>query len=482
VAIKLDYVPQARQLIAHLARASEIFFGGSAGGGKSHLLRWDAVDFCIHCPKLTAVIFRRNYPQLVNNHVRPLQRTLPAEIANWNESNKEFRFANGSVLIFKHLDHISAMEDIQGWEIHYAGVDEATHLEPEILRFIRSRMRLGDYRETLEKAIKVNPRIREYADRLPRTVLASNPGGISHDYLKQNYIDPAPPETEFVDEHGISKIFIPAKMTDNSYLDQNYAAQFAEMPEWQRRQLVDGDWDTIPGAFFDCWSREKVIPPFNIPRHWTRFRSMDWGYRTPFSVMWWAVSDGSPVVNKHGDTVVYPEGAMIGYREWYGAKKGQRGWINLGLRMEPEDVAKRMLDLEGGEDIAYGVADPSIWRADGGPSVAEKMARSGVFWQRAANERASGSAMTYQRMAADQLLVFDTCEAAVQYIPQAETDEKKPEEYKKQGSDHVVDCIRYACASRPVVKHDERRNRPGFRLPTMDEMMRQRYQPTENWI
>lgn len=482
-AIRLDYSPQPRQLIAHMARSKEVFFGGSAGGGKTYFLRWDAVDFCIHCPKITAVIFRRTFPQLVNNHIRPLQRDLPEQIAVWNESHREFRFVNGSVLIFKHMEHARSVEDIQGWDIHYAGIDEGAQFEPDMLRFIRSRMRLGSYADDLAKLAEKQPRIKEYAQRLPRMVIASNPGGESHDYLKQNYIDPAPPETEFVDEHGISKIFIPARMTDNRYLDSNYAAQFAEMPEWQRRQLVEGDWDTIPGAFFDCWDSERVILPFQIPRHWTRFRSMDWGYRTPFSVAWWAVSDGSPVIDKEGTQRVYPEGCMIRYREWYGAKTAQRGgWTNIGLRLEPEEVARRMLDMEAGEEIAYGVADPSIWRSDGGPSVAEKMANSGVYWQRAANDRASGSAMMYQRIARKMLLVFDTCTAFIRLLPQAETDDKKAEEYKKQGADHVIDCARYACASRPMVTYATQRRPQGWALPTLDDVLSRRIRQTEQWI
>ena len=44
------------------------------------------------------------------------------------------------------------------------------------------------------------------------------------------------------------------------------------------RQNYDGDWSVIEGAFFENWSDAgHFCPPFQIPRGWVRFRSMDWG-------------------------------------------------------------------------------------------------------------------------------------------------------------------------------------------------------------
>jgi hypothetical protein len=44
------------------------------------------------------------------------------------------------------------------------------------------------------------------------------------------------------------------------------------------------------GAYFDCWRYDlHVVEPFEVPAHWARFRSMDWGSAKPFSVGWWAI-------------------------------------------------------------------------------------------------------------------------------------------------------------------------------------------------
>ena len=86
---------------------------------------------------------------------------------------------------------------------------------------------------------------------------------------------------------------IPSRLTDNkilmerdpAYKSRLYLVGSAELV----RAWLEGDWSAIEGAFFDCWAESKhVVRPFAIPEHWMRFRSMDWGSASPFSVGWWA--------------------------------------------------------------------------------------------------------------------------------------------------------------------------------------------------
>lgn len=479
--IVLPYNAQPRQQVLHRATANNILYGGAAGGGKSIGIRWDVVDFCIHCPNLFALLLRRQYQQLRNNHIIQLQQQLPPEVATWNESNSEFRFYNGARMICRHLEHEKDVEFLQGQEFHIVGIDEAAQFTPYQLAYIQSRMRLGSYKEFLEKEAAKNPSLKAYVERLPRLVMGSNPGGESHNWLKDNFVTAAPPEQEWRDEDGRSFIFIPATMRDNKYIDANYEAQFRELPEYQRRQLVEGDWDTVAGAYFDCFStKDHVIPPVHIPAHWTRFRSMDWGFRQPFAIYWYAVADETPVMGKDG-TYKFDEGTLICYREWYGVQPGEkRGWTMKGLRIEPEEVAAGILDRETGEQIAYGVADPSCWRSDGGPSVIEKMAKQGVHWQRASNERALGSQLLYQRIATGKFYVSEACEHLIRTLPVVETDPKKPEEYLKCGFDHGVDSLRYGSATRPRVNTITRHK--GMMLPTMNDLMKPVYRTERQWI
>ena len=462
--IRIDYVPQPRQKVFHNAYARQILYGGAAGGGKSAALRMDAVDFCLNCPGLTAVVFRRTQPQLLRNHIMEIKRELPSTIGTYNETHKHFQFNNGSVLIFKSLEYDRDCEDIQGWEIHAGYVDEAGQLTPYMLDYIISRIRLGKYSKTMEHW---KPELDAYKDRLPRYALSANPGGISHHYLKGKFIDPAAPETVFYDatlkdpsdpdDKGWSTIYIPASMRDNKYLDAGYAAQFGNLPDHLQRQLRDGDWNVIPGAFFDCFDAQKhVIKPFAVPHHWTRFRSCDWGHATPFSVGWWAVSDGQPVTSHDGEDIVFPEGALIRYREWYGCAKKNGIATTKGLRLSGTEVAEGIIQRQSEEEhINYSVADPSMWRSDGGPSQAERALKSGVVFQKADNQRELGWQEMYRRINDGMLFVFDTCQEFIRTIPAIESDERKPEDItqtNRGGEDHIADETRYACMSRPIIR------------------------------
>ena len=467
--IVLPYEPQARQLLLHQTRARQILYGGAAGGGKTAAIRWDAIDFCLNCPGVTAVLFRRTGPQLEQNHIVQI-RELPRAVGSYNETQKVFRFVNGSQLVFKHLEHEHDVDDIQGWEIHWAGVDEAAQCTPYQLGYIRSRQRVS--RELKAKWVEQGKGA--YAERLPRLVLCSNPGGVGHLFLKERFVDPAPAETVFHDESsrnpldptdlGTPTIFIPAKLGDNKYIDASeYLRQFSDLPEYQQKMLRDGDWNAIAGAFFDCWHTQKhVVEPFEVPKWWVRFRSCDWGHKTPFSIGWWAVSDGSPVTTKSGAQVSYPVDSIIRYREWYGGVK------NKGLQMDARKVGEQVKVLEKGEKVSYGVMDPSAWRADAGPSAAEKFAKAGVMFRRADNQRVMGWQELYGRLQGrdgePMLYVFDTCASFIRTVPIQVGSERDPNDIEKGPEDHVADETRYACMSRPYF-HAKPKSRRGIADP-----------------
>ena len=458
--ITLDYTPQPKQELLHKCKAKQILFGGAIGGGKSHCLRWDVIAFCCENPGLQAYIFRKSLPELESNHIQQIKREIPKELGQFSESRKRMEFFNGSYIQFQYLERDSDCDRIQGTEIHIAGVDEAGQLSAYQLGYIKSRMRLGGYQ----------PKQKNY---LPRLLMTANPGGQSHNFLKALYIDPAPPESYFYDvtmkdprnkaDKGWLSMYIPSRMEDNKYIDPNYGASVSGLPEELAKALREGDWDLVQGSYFgDIFRRERhVLKPFEIPRSWVKFRSFDWGSAKPFSVGWYAIAQ------QHEK---FPDGAMIKYREWYGASGPDRG-----LKMTAEEVAAGIRSRERGETLDFGVADPSIWKFDGGPSIGERMSKMGIRFRRGDNSRTAGWDQLRQRMIGDDnvpmLYFFETCTDLIRTLPILVHDNNRVEDIDTRQEDHAADETRYACMARPYQRRIEKEDDDIWRQPTVGEMM-----------
>ena len=407
------------------------------------------IALCVAVPGLQCYLFRRTYPELVSSHLEGpgsflelLGPWIECGAAKVNVSSLDVQFPQlGSAIHLRHCQYETDLPKYQSAEIHVLALDEATHFSESMYRFLRGRVRLG--------GLKVPA---DYRSKLPLVLAASNPGGVGHNWVKARYIDPAPGGYKLIDEEGLSRVFIPAKLTDNKILTAADPLYVARLKQAGSEQLVkawlDGNWDIIDGAYFDCWSGDMVIRPFEIPKQWLRFRSFDWGSARPFSCGWWAVA---------GETYQgIPKGALVRYREWYGARAA-----NEGLKLTAEQVSAGIRDMEAkGEEIAYSVADPAIFAEDGGPSIAERMAP--IYWTRADNKRTPGHKQVggwdqmRQRMQGQDgkpmIYCFDTCADSIRTIPTLQHDTSRPEDLDTNAEDHAADEWRYACMSRPWIR------------------------------
>jgi hypothetical protein len=268
-----------------------------------------------------------------------------------------------------------------------------------------------------------------------------------------------------VNEGTIDAAVIPSRIQDNRIMldgDPGYVDRLrmvgskALVKAW-----LEGDWSAVEGAFFDCWDEGKhVLDPFALPEHWLRFRAMDWGYAAPFSVGWWAVVGE----DLYAQDRWLPRGALLRYREWYGADKSHKG-----LRLTAEQVAEGIKARES-EPISYGVIDPAAWSEDGGPSIAERMFQKGVPMRRADNARVGkeGHLGGWDQMRSrlvgqdgnPMLFVFSTCRDFIRTVPVLQHDPDKAEDLDTEAEDHVADEARYACMSRPWVREGPKAKKP----------------------
>lgn len=460
--------PQRDAMDLHFV--GELFYGGAAGGGKSDFLLGDFLaDVATYGRWWRGIIFRRTYAELEELLSRS-REIYPQTGATWNELRHTWRWPNGATLKFRYLQRDADVRRYQGHQYTWIGWDELTQWPTMFpYRFLRSRLRSAHDVPT--------KRIRS----------AGNPGGPGHLWVKAYFIDPAPMGRDLLvdEETDLERIFIPSRLVDNTILvsnDPTYERRLKGLGGNLAKAMLEGDWNIIEGAFFDTWSGERnVCRPFMVPDEWTRFRSMDWGSAKPFSVGWWAIaSDHHQVETPGGRSLVIPRGALVRYREWYGSN----GQPNVGLKMTAEDVAAGIVEREYGEKITYGVGDPSMWIADGGPSIAERMFKAGVQQRKADNKRTpkkgamGGWDQMRQRINGDEtgpgLVVFTTCRDFLRTVPVLQHDPINAEDLDTDMEDHAGDETRYACMSRPYVRPKPKKPKPELRTLatiTFDEMM-----------
>lgn len=422
----------------------EVFFGGARGGGKTDGVLGDFLEHAgTYGKDAIGLMIRRRRTELIETIER--SRAIYGPLGwQYHEQDKMWRALDGARLRFAYLERDSDAEAYQGHSYTRLYVEEIGNFPSE------------------RPILKLMATLRSGAGVPVGFRATGNPGGPGHQWVKARYIDPAPSGFRVIKDtlSGLERVYIPSRVGDNKFLGESYVQQLKASGSAQLvRAWLEGDWSVIDGAFFDVWSNEKhVIRPFEIPGDWLRFRSADWGFARPFSVGWWAV-----VGDDHG---TIPRGAIVRYREWYGAESA-----NVGIRLTAEAVAQGILEREQGDKISYGVLDPAAFAQDGGPSIAERMMRLGVMFRRADNKRVSqlgaigGWDQMRQRMVGDadgrpMVYCFSTCVDSIRTIPALQHDADKPEDLDTDGEDHAADEWRYACMSRPWVRKQAAPEKP----------------------
>lgn len=464
--LKID-PPSEKQKLFLTANSKYIGFGGARGGGKSWAVRTKAKLLALRYPKIKILIVRRTYPELINNHINILVFELNG-IAKYNKSEKVFTFGNGSIIKMGYCSGDQDLLQYQGSEWDCIFLDEATNLSEYQMKTITACLR----------------GVNEYPKRVYYTC---NPGGQGHEYIKRIFVDKKYQDGEDPSDYT----FIQSLVTDNHVLMESqpdYIKQLEALPPRLRDMWLYGSFDVYEGMFFEeftdrpegyltrQWSH--VIEPFEIPDDWTVMRVFDWGYAKPFACEW--------IFMDH-------DGVMYVGLELYGCTKT----ANEGVKWTPDQVFAEIHKIESehrwlkGKKI-QGVADPAIWDAQTGESLAERAAKHQVFFQKGDHARIPGWMQMHYRLYQDEngyamMYFFKNCKHAIRTLPLLLYDEHKPEELDTSLEDHIADALRYGCMARmiaPRVKGspDEYNSTPQHMfldIPKEDIIARPKKQRTE---
>jgi len=401
------------------AAETDVLYGGAAGGGKSYAMLVDPLRFA-HRAAHRALILRRSMPELrelIDKSRELYPKAFPG--SKFREVEKIWTFPSGAKLEFGYLERDADVYRYQGQAYSWIGFDEITHLNTEFSwNYLASRLRTTDS--------EITPYMR----------CTANPGGSGATWVKKRYVNPAPSNEPFVGKDGLTRKFIPARLEDNPYLakDGRYEQMLKALPEVQRRQLLEGNWDITEGAAFTEFDvMVHVITPFEIPIGWERLKGIDYGYASESSCIWGCVDPS--------------DGTLIIYRELY--RKGLTG----------EMLAQMITNMELEDPYSVqGVLDTAAWNRTGttGPTVGETLQRAGHKLRRADKNRIQGKIQIHEYLRVQpsgrpKIQIFNSCPNLIRELQSIPLDKSNPEDVDTHAPDHAYDALRYLIMSRPKV-------------------------------
>ena len=399
------------------ASEKDVLYGGAAGGGKSYAMLVDPLRYA-HKKAHRALILRRSMPELremIDKSRELYPQAFPG--AKFKEVEKLWNFPSGAQVHFGFLERDADVYRYQGQAYSWIGFDEITHLPTEFSwNYLASRLRTTD------------PEIQTYLR------CTANPGGVGSHWVKKRYIEPQEHNKSFEGKDGLTRKFIPAKLSDNPYLDADgvYEQMLKSLPPTQRQQLLEGNWDVAEGAAFTEFEPLKhVITPFALPVHWERVKGIDYGYASE-SCCLWGIMDMN-------------DGTLIIYREVY--RKGLTG----------EELGSIITDMEAEDPFSVnGVLDTAAWANTGttGPTVGESLVRAGHKLRRADKNRIQGKVQLHEYLKVREngrpkLQIFNTCPNLIRELQSIPLSKSNPEDVDTHASDHAYDALRYMIMSRP---------------------------------
>lgn len=395
--------PQAGSQVAFLScPVFEVLYEGTRGGGKTECL---LMDFAKEVGKgfgaaWAGILFRKTYKQLsdVIAKSKKLFKQMFGDKAKFNQTDSSWQWESGERLLLRHFDKKDDYFNYHGHEYSWLAFEELCSWASS------------------EPLVKMMSTVRCSRPGVPMRVrCTTNPYGPGHGWVKRRYKlhlpikdrrvlrnlkdekgNPLPDRVSIHSDVRENKILLAA---DPRYLDKLRASCRSEA---ERKAWLEGSWDIIAGGMFDDLYDSKIhcVAPFLIPHSWVIKPAFDWGSSRPFSVGWWAKSDGSDVMLRDGNWRSTVRGDVFRMREWYGCVKDEP---DTGLKITASDIAKGMVERQLKWDIQNvvkkGIADSAIFSVENGHSVALDMAKEvtlsngqkypGVKWDPA--DKKSGS-------------------------------------------------------------------------------------------
>jgi PBSX family phage terminase large subunit len=286
-------------------------FSGGFGNGKTTAGCLKGIALSQY-PGNFGLVGRLTYPELRDTTRRSFFELCPPEYyakehgGEWRRSENHLILANGSEVIFRHLDTI-AEKELLSLNLGWFYIDQAEEIGEKLFLVLQSRLRKANVPRRFG-FITCNP----------------EPGN----WIYERFAKPAEEGQLKKDYHYVS-----ATTRENPHLPADYVPTLLESyPEELIKRYIEGKWEVYEGQIYPEFDRSiHVIKPFDIPKGWERLVAIDHGLVNPTAALWGAID--------------YDDNLYI-YDEYYEA-----GIVSK--------HAERIVQKSEGQEISFWLIDPS---------------------------------------------------------------------------------------------------------------------------
>ena len=470
------------QELAVNTRCNVTLYAGARGPGKTdtQLMHFKQYVGKGYGPFWRGIIFDREY-KMLDDIVSKSKRWFPMyeDGAKFLESKSDYKWKwpGGEELLVRSIKEESDYWNYHGQEFPWIGWNELCKYPTLALFDKMMSCNRSSFTPDKDAPLDENGK-RIVLPPIPLRVFATtNPFGPGHSAVRKRFIDVAPygdvvrtrievfdPRTK---ENVIverTQVTIFGSWRENIYLDPVYLATLvSEKDPNIRAAWAEGRWDIVSGgAFDDLWTYDvHVLPRFRIPAGWFINRSLDWGSTHPYSVGFWAESNGEEIELPDGSKISFPPGTLIKFAELYGCDYDKIG-SNKGRRESAKEIAAKINEFEEllmlngwiAERPQPGPADNQIRdvRESDVDTIEKKFSDAGIIWldsDKSRGSRKMGLQLMRERLEASKsregpgLYFMRNCRASIETVPHLPRSEKIPDDVDTDAEDHAYDMARY---------------------------------------
>lgn len=400
-------------------------YGGGYGNGKTLS---GVIKVYNHCqqPNAFFLVGRRHATDLRDSTLRDFLEHV-GHTGKYSPGNMSFKFPNGSEVIFRHLDDLQSLTNMN---LSGFWVDQSEEVSEESFAFLVGRLRRPVQRR--------------------EGFITFNPNG--HDWIWRRFLKQLGQDGERLPDAEDYRLVVASTLENQGNLPADYIKSLLAMGGEFVKRFVYGSFDTFAGQVYDEFNASvHVIQPFDIPEGWERIRGIDHG-QTNATACGWAAIDY--------------DGNIYIYREYY----------------QPNDVVSNHVrainELSGIEQYAYTVIDPSTHaktrEKDGHKfSVADEYWEAGISTVPGQNDVLAGINRVKEYLKIDpehihpvtgekgspRLFFFASCPNTIEEHQQyrwkqaiklsGDPNKDTLKEAPVKRNDHTVDETRYVIMSRP---------------------------------